>query len=154
MAVDHSILVICWHLLSTGEHYTDLGGDYFDKRRTSTAYQKRLIAQLEAMGTPSHPRIRSLTDTTASIPKASPASPPTHRVRPRSAPKRFTPQRQFSFGCSSRAGQRAVAVLSAPSAMAWPAGRPWSCQSHFAPFHQFVHRWPSDASMKTSGRPA
>ncbi len=50
VAVGHSILVIAWHLLSTGETYTDLGGDYFDKRRTSTAHQKRLVAQLEAMG--------------------------------------------------------------------------------------------------------
>ena len=50
VAVGHSILVICWHLLSTGETYTDLGGDYFDKRRTSTAHQRRLVAQLEAMG--------------------------------------------------------------------------------------------------------
>ncbi len=50
VAVGHSILVIAWHLLSTGTPYSDLGGDYFDKRRTSTAHQKRLIAQLEAMG--------------------------------------------------------------------------------------------------------
>ncbi len=50
VAVGHSILVIAWHLLSTGQTYTDLGGDYFDKRRTSTAHQRRLIAQLEAMG--------------------------------------------------------------------------------------------------------
>lgn len=50
VAVGHSILVIAWHLLSTGEPYTDLGGDYFDKRRTSTAHQRRLVAQLEAMG--------------------------------------------------------------------------------------------------------
>jgi transposase len=50
VAVGHSILVIAWHLLSTGEVYTDLGGDYFDKRRNSTAYQRRLVAQLEAMG--------------------------------------------------------------------------------------------------------
>ncbi len=50
VAVGHSILVICWHLLSTGETYTDLGGDYFDKQRTSTAHQRRLIAQLEAIG--------------------------------------------------------------------------------------------------------
>lgn len=50
VAVGHSILVICWHLLSTGEPYHDLGGDYFDKRRNSTARQKRLIAQLEALG--------------------------------------------------------------------------------------------------------
>ena len=50
VATGHSILVICWHLLSTGEVYNDLGGDYFDKRRTSTAHQRRLIAQLEAIG--------------------------------------------------------------------------------------------------------
>jgi len=50
VAVGHSILVIIWHLLSTGETYTDLGGDYFDKRRTSTVHQKRLVAQLEALG--------------------------------------------------------------------------------------------------------
>jgi transposase len=50
VAVGHSILVIAWHLLSTGETYTDLGNDYFDKRRTSPARQRRLVAQLEAMG--------------------------------------------------------------------------------------------------------
>jgi transposase len=33
--VGHSILVSAWHLLSTGELYDDLGGDYFDKRRNS-----------------------------------------------------------------------------------------------------------------------
>jgi transposase len=48
--VGHSILVIAWHLLSTGEPYNDLGGDYFDRRRNSTARQRRLVAQLEAMG--------------------------------------------------------------------------------------------------------
>ncbi len=42
--------MIAWHLLSTGETYTDLGGDYFTKRRTSTAHQRRLVAQLEALG--------------------------------------------------------------------------------------------------------
>jgi transposase len=50
VAVGHSILVVVWHLLSTGEVYNDLGGDYFEKRRTSPARQKRLLAQLEAMG--------------------------------------------------------------------------------------------------------
>ena len=50
VAVGHSILVIAWHLLSTGEPYNDLGGDYFDKRRNSAARQRRLVAQLEAMG--------------------------------------------------------------------------------------------------------
>lgn len=50
VAVGHSILVIAWHLLSTGEPYNDLGGDYFDKRRNNAARQRRLVAQLEAMG--------------------------------------------------------------------------------------------------------
>jgi transposase len=50
VAVGHSILVIAWHLLSTGEVYDDLGGDYFDKRRNSEARQRRLVKQLEAMG--------------------------------------------------------------------------------------------------------
>ncbi len=50
VAVGHSILVISWHLLTTGEPYSDLGGDYFDRRRNSTARQRRLVAQLEAMG--------------------------------------------------------------------------------------------------------
>jgi transposase len=50
VAVGHSILVVAWHLLSTGEPYNDLGGHYFDKRRTSPAHQRRLVAQLEAMG--------------------------------------------------------------------------------------------------------
>ncbi|MEE9296339.1 MAG: hypothetical protein V3W34_15450 [Phycisphaerae bacterium] len=49
-AVDHSILVIVWHLLSTGEIYNDLGGDYFDKGRNSDARQRRLDGQLGAMG--------------------------------------------------------------------------------------------------------
>lgn len=50
VAVGHSILVIAWHLLTTGEVYNDLGADYFDKRRNSEARQRRLIRQLEAMG--------------------------------------------------------------------------------------------------------
>ncbi len=50
VAVGHSILVIAWNLLSTGGTYNDLGGDYFEKRRNSTARQRRLVAQLEAMG--------------------------------------------------------------------------------------------------------
>jgi transposase len=48
-AVKHSILVICWHMLTTGELYNDLGGDYF-RRRDPDRITKRLIAQLEALG--------------------------------------------------------------------------------------------------------
>jgi hypothetical protein len=50
VAVGHAILMICWHLLSTGETYTDLGADYFDQRRSSIARQRRRVAQLEALG--------------------------------------------------------------------------------------------------------
>jgi transposase len=48
-AVKHSIICICWHMLTTGELYTDLGGDYFRKRDPERT-TKRLIAQLESLG--------------------------------------------------------------------------------------------------------
>ncbi len=48
-AVKHSIICACWHMLSTGELYTDLGGDYFH-RRDPERTTKRLVAQLEALG--------------------------------------------------------------------------------------------------------
>ena len=48
-AVKHSILCACWHMLSTGELYRDLGGDFF-QRRDPERVTKRLVAQLEALG--------------------------------------------------------------------------------------------------------
>jgi transposase len=48
-AVKHSILVASWHMLSTGELYNDLGGDYFRKRDPERT-TKRLVTQLEALG--------------------------------------------------------------------------------------------------------
>ncbi len=48
-AVKHSILCAAWHMLSTGELYNDLGGDYFRKRDPEKT-TKRLITQLEALG--------------------------------------------------------------------------------------------------------
>ena len=48
-AVKHSILAACWHMLSTGELYNDLGGDYY-RRRDPERATKRLTAQLEALG--------------------------------------------------------------------------------------------------------
>jgi transposase len=48
-AVKHSILCACWHMLSTGELYNDLDGDYFRKRDPERT-TKRLIAQLETLG--------------------------------------------------------------------------------------------------------
>jgi transposase len=48
-AVKHSIIVACWHMLSTGEIYNDLGGDYF-QRRDPAKTTKRLVAQLKRLG--------------------------------------------------------------------------------------------------------
>jgi transposase len=48
-AVGHSILVAAWHMLQTGEIYTDPGADYF-ARRDPERLTRRLIAQLERLG--------------------------------------------------------------------------------------------------------
>ncbi|HTA98160.1 MAG TPA: hypothetical protein VK730_11025 [Solirubrobacteraceae bacterium] len=48
-AIKHSIIIACWHMLSTGELYKDLGGDYFRKRDPERT-TKRLIAQLKVLG--------------------------------------------------------------------------------------------------------
>lgn len=48
-AVKHSILVAVWHMLSTGELYRELGGEYF-RRRDPERITKRLVTQLEALG--------------------------------------------------------------------------------------------------------
>ncbi len=59
IAVGHTILVICRHLLTTGEVYTDLSGDYLQKPPNSTARAKRLLAELDAAGydiTSMHPK--------------------------------------------------------------------------------------------------
>jgi transposase len=48
-AVKHSIICACWHMLTTGELYRDLGGDYF-RRRDPERQAKRLVAQLERLG--------------------------------------------------------------------------------------------------------
>jgi transposase len=48
-AVAHSTLIAAWHMLQTGETYTDPGGDYF-QRRDPERHTKRLVAQLERLG--------------------------------------------------------------------------------------------------------
>ena len=48
-AIAHSILVACWHMLQTGETYTDPGGDYY-VRRDPERVTKRLVAQLQRLG--------------------------------------------------------------------------------------------------------
>ena len=47
-AVKHSIIVAVWHMLSTGELYTDLGGDYHASRDPE-GQTRRLVAQLERL---------------------------------------------------------------------------------------------------------
>jgi hypothetical protein len=42
-AVKHSIICACWHMLSTGELYSDLGGDYYT-RRDPERQTRRLVA--------------------------------------------------------------------------------------------------------------
>ena len=49
VAVGHSMLVIIYHLLSRKASYTELGGDYFDRRNVEVQRTK-LIRKLEALG--------------------------------------------------------------------------------------------------------
>ena len=49
IAVGHSILVICWHLLTDDRDYDDLGGDYVTRRNPDRRHD-RLIAQLQHLG--------------------------------------------------------------------------------------------------------
>jgi len=48
-AVMHSMLTTIWHMLSTGEAYHDLGGDYY-RRRDPERQTRRLVSQLQALG--------------------------------------------------------------------------------------------------------
>jgi transposase len=50
IAVGHSILVICWHLLTNDCDYDDLGGDYFTRRANPDRQRDRLIGQLHDLG--------------------------------------------------------------------------------------------------------
>jgi transposase len=50
MAVAHSILVICWHLITNDTDYADLGGDYFARRNNPDRHRDRLIEQLHGLG--------------------------------------------------------------------------------------------------------
>jgi transposase len=49
VALEHTLLVIGYHLILRKEPYQELGGDYFDKRRPE-ATAKRLIKRLERLG--------------------------------------------------------------------------------------------------------
>lgn len=50
IAVGHSILVICWHLLTEDADYNDLGGDYFTRRANPDRQRDRAIQQLHELG--------------------------------------------------------------------------------------------------------
>jgi transposase len=50
VAVGHSILVICWHLIAHDTDYQDLGGDYFTRRNHPDRHRDRLIEQLHHLG--------------------------------------------------------------------------------------------------------
>ena len=49
VAVGHSILVICWHLLTEDADYDDLGGDYFQRRANPDRQRDRAIQQLHGL---------------------------------------------------------------------------------------------------------
>jgi transposase len=50
VAVAHSLLDVIWHILATGEVFTDLGEDYFTSRHDKEHQARRLIGQLEKLG--------------------------------------------------------------------------------------------------------
>jgi len=50
VAVAHSLLDVIWHILTTGEVFTDLGADYFTSRQDKEHQARRLVGQLEKLG--------------------------------------------------------------------------------------------------------
>ena len=49
-AVAHTLIVIIWHVLHNGVDYTDMGGDYFERRNDAAARQRYLVRELEKLG--------------------------------------------------------------------------------------------------------
>lgn len=49
VAVEHSILISIWHMLTTGECYVDLGPDYYTRRQPLRS-KARAVQQLESLG--------------------------------------------------------------------------------------------------------
>jgi transposase len=50
IAVAHTILVICWHMLTDGTTYTELGPDYLARNDSPDRRRKHLVNQLEHLG--------------------------------------------------------------------------------------------------------
>lgn len=44
-----SLLVVIWHVLSTGERYQDLGNDWFERRQGPAREMRRLVHRLQAL---------------------------------------------------------------------------------------------------------
>jgi transposase len=49
-AVQHSLLVVCFHMLQRDQPYQDLGGDYFTRRHNPERRARRLLNELNALG--------------------------------------------------------------------------------------------------------
>ncbi|WP_184927309.1 IS110 family transposase, partial [Streptomyces spectabilis] len=50
VALEHSLLIAVWHMLTHGVPHQDLGGDYFLERTGKTRATRRLISQLNQLG--------------------------------------------------------------------------------------------------------
>ena len=50
IAVAHTILVICWHMLTDGTTYTELGPDYLARNDNPERRRRHLVNQLQHLG--------------------------------------------------------------------------------------------------------
>jgi transposase len=50
IAIAHSLLIICWHLLTENTTYTELGPDYLAGRDDPERRKRYLVHQLEQLG--------------------------------------------------------------------------------------------------------
>lgn len=49
VAIEHSILVAVWNMITTGSYYTELGFDYYTKRNPERT-ERNAIRQLQSLG--------------------------------------------------------------------------------------------------------
>jgi transposase len=50
VAVAHSLIDVIWHILTTGELFSDLGADYYQRHSDPERTTRRLVHQLEQLG--------------------------------------------------------------------------------------------------------
>ena len=50
VAVAHGLPDVIWHLLTTGEPFSDLGADHYQRRRAPDRVARRFLRELEALG--------------------------------------------------------------------------------------------------------